>query len=183
MSSTSGTAWEWWYKGHSFTENKCFATFSTEIKKKKKTTKQKKPNTHKKNPTDLSSLIVCFWKISMRADLQAVHPRERRRASELLSVARGKKSSYKKSRWYTTLGFNHARLRAPCLNTLSATSALKAYGKGGDKDNRAASSTRGAARKAVTHTDTSGQLLGETSYIQLRLAVVLRSQEAGLSRW
>lgn len=31
----------------------------------------------------------------MRADLQAVHPRERRRASELLPVAHGKNSSHK----------------------------------------------------------------------------------------
>lgn len=140
MSSTSDTAWERWYKGHSFTENKGFATCLTRIKKK----------INKKINTDLSSLIVCFWKVRMRADFQAVHPRERR-ASELLSVSCGKNSSHKMSQGYTALGFNRAKWRAPCLNMRSATSAPKAYGKGGD--------TTKITEQPALHEEQRGKLL------------------------
>lgn len=63
----------------------------------------------------------------------------------------GRTAATKEFRWYTTLAFSAAKLRAPCLNALSARSAPKAYRERGDKDRRATCSKLGAVRKAVVH--------------------------------
>lgn len=107
----------------------------------------------------------------MRADLQAVHPTGRRRAFELLSVACGRNSSHKRVLVIQNFWF-HAKLRALCLNALSATSAPKAYGKAGDKDNRVARSTEETVRKAVLHRHIRTADEGKELY-PLRIGMVL----------
>ena len=73
-------------------------------------------------------------------------------------------------------------MRGPCLNVLSATSAPKAYRKGGgDKDKQSGQFyMRSGEESCYTHRHIRTAVGGNELY-PFRLAVVLRSQEAGLS--